>query len=199
MSITSVPLNTPISFMGEGIRPIPMETQILHLDHGYDWIWENQFDGLNRNRIRKAKKEGLTVTEDVSDAAIVYDNLYKANLEKRKGPKGLVYPKELFHQLAQCKRNVKFYFSLLNDQPIAGIIILYGNKEVSYWSGVTLSEYKKLNATQLLLDYAIQKAIEGNVSIFDFGASMGLPNVKKFKSLFGPEDVGYTIYEWKRF
>ena len=178
---------------------IEMSTQILHLQNGYEWIWENRFDSKNRNQIRKARKSGLIIADNLENSGEQYWQIYQTTIAGRGGKRNLVYPRELFHQLAMSPTNVKYYFALWNEKPIAGIIVLYGRKTAMYWNSVNYPEAKILCANQFLLDYAIQQAVENKITSFDLGASRGLPTVKSFKSAFGPEEVSYIIVEWAKY
>ena len=177
---------------------IPLSTQILPLENGYDWVWEQRFDSKNRNQIRKARKSGLTIMENYPDAGNIYWELYRESSESRKGNKGIRYPHKLFLELAKSMEHVKFYFAIWNEKPIAGIIVLYGNKTAMYWNAAVLPEGKTICANQLLLDQAIQDAVIRGILEFDFGASPGMESVYHFKTAFGPENVDYTILEFRK-
>lgn len=199
-SITPEPLKESLKSKVQSpkLKCILMETQILRLEKGYKWIWENRFDSKNRNQIRKARKSGLTLAENIPDSGRLYYQLYRETIITRKG-KGLVYPETLFIELAKSPEKAKYYFAFWNGKPVAGIIVLNGKGTAMYWSAVSLPEGKTLCANQLLLDHAIQNAAESGITIFDFGASKGLHAVKKFKSAFGGEEITYSIFEWNRY
>ncbi len=200
LSITPDPLKDSFKSKVQGpkLKSIMMKTQILRLDKGYDWLWENRFDSKNRNQIRKARKSGLVVAENLPNSGKLYSQMYHETIKSRKG-KGLVYPETLFVELAKSPEKVKYYFAFGNEKPVGAILVVYGKKAAMYWSAVVLPEGKTLCANQLLLDHAIQNAVLAEVAVFDFGASKGLPAVRQFKSAFGPEEISYNIWEFTKY
>jgi hypothetical protein len=159
-------------------------------DKSTDQIWKNYNEGLKRN-IRKALKSDLSFEKIRSRDEV--DQFYKLYLDSMKRNKALAkYPLELFHKIHDflIPELADIFFVKHQNQPIAGMVVIYSKDIVHYFHGGSDTEYLHLRPNDLLFHQAIQIAKEKEKSYFDF-----LGSDKKFLSLIQFKDKWGTQKE----
>lgn len=167
-------------------------THVLDLRGGWSAVWERKFTKKARNQCRMAWKKGVTVR--VAGGAADFESYYQIYCDstRRWGYANPPYPIALFGALAGIRGSgVELKMGLVNDRPVAGIILMHGRRSTLYWSGAMLKEAADYSVNNALLEVAVREACERGTVIFDFGASGELDSVREFKEQFGAVATGY--------
>jgi hypothetical protein len=169
-------------------------THVLDLTVGFEQLWNEAFSPKNRNKCRKAENAGVQAQNESTPAmARVYHEIYAAASAKW-GYTEPPYPPELFAALLESP-DAQLWIARLDQEPIAGTVLLRGSHDLLSWSTAILPGRQELAPNNALLRAAIEAACDAGVRYVDFGASEGLPGVAKFKESFGAQPQDYAIVE----
>lgn len=126
-------------FKWAGYRVEPRYTYSIDISSGTEDVW-NSFAGRLRQGIKKAGKDGITVTEgDKDDAYFIYDLLRKRNHAKfSKEYLGSVYDE--FHP-----DHMKIFIAKKGSERISGAIALLFKDRMSGWNGMPRVQGSNVN------------------------------------------------------
>lgn len=153
-----------------------------------DQIWKNYKDSLKRN-IKTALKSDLCFEKIKSREEV--DQFYHLYLDSMKRNKALAkYPIQLFYKIYDLlvPEFSDMLFMKYNNQPIAGMVVIYSEDTTHYFHGGSATEYLHLRPNDLLFHNAIKIAKEKGKSYFDFmGSSKKMLSLIQFKEKWGAE------------
>ena len=143
-------------------------TIALDLSLSLDEIWTQQFSSKNRNMIRKAEKEGVTIVE--SDDYETFRKLYDSTMTNLNAENYYFFPQSYYDEYkASFKDNSILCFAMLDGKVIAGSMFMFSENYAHYHLSARDREYSKYAANNLILWYGIQKAKERGCKWFHFG------------------------------
>lgn len=143
-------------------------TVALDLSLSLDEIWTQQFSSKNRNMIRKAEKEGVTIVE--SDDYETFRKLYDRTMTNLNAENYYFFPQSYYDEYkASFKDNCILYFAMLDGKVIAGSMFMFSEDYAHYHLSARDREYSKFAANNLILWHGIQKAKEKGCKWFHFG------------------------------
>ena len=138
------------------------------LDLTDDDIWMHQISSKNRNMIRKAEKEEVTIVE--SDDYETFRRLYDGTMTDLHAENFYFFPKSYYDEYKQTfKGESMLCFAMLDGKAIAGSMFMFSEDYAHYHLSARDREYSKYAANNLILWYAIQKAKERGCKWFHFG------------------------------
>jgi len=170
-------------------------THILSLRNGFDYIWTNDFTSKVRNQARKAEKSEVEVYADSSLNA--FETYYAMYLDsgKRWEQVADLHPFSLFANLAELRsEHVNLWLARIGNKVIAGVLNFSFGRQVMWWAAAYYKEYGMYCPNNLLLKTAITDACQRGFEVYNFGASMNLENVRRFKESFGAKRLDYPCY-----
>ncbi len=143
-------------------------TVALDLRLSLDDIWMQQFSSKNRNMIRKAEKEGVTIVE--SDNYEIFRRLYDGTMTDLNAENYYFFPQSYYEDYkASFKDNSILYFALLDDKAIAGSMFMFSEDYAHYHLSARDRKYSKCAANNLVLWHGIKKAKSRGCKWFHFG------------------------------
>lgn len=143
-------------------------TVALDLSLSLDEIWTQQFSSKNRNMIRKAEKEGVTIVE--SDDYETFRKLYDGTMTNLNAEDYYFFPQSYYDEYkASFKDNSILCFAMLDGKAIAGSMFMFSQDYAHYHLSARDREYSKYAANNLILWHGIQKAKERGCKWFHFG------------------------------
>lgn len=176
------------------------ETVILDLSKDYEDIWLNEYSSRNRNKIRKAQKDGYTpeiINNPSAKQINTFISLYLNSMEMAKAEDYYLFNQEFFYN----------NFSLLKDNSVL-INILHKNKDI-VCSSIFLfdgnffhyhlsgrSEAASNTANNYLLDEAVKYAKIIGATRFHFGGGRSSDrddSLLRFKSNFSKTRTPFYI------
>ncbi|NCP63921.1 MAG: FemAB family PEP-CTERM system-associated protein [Paraglaciecola sp.] len=152
---------------------------------------EALFDGFKsklRSQIRKAQKNGLTVS--LGNSAQLIDAFYQIFAENMRKLGSPVHGKKWFLALSQYyAEHMTLAVVYSDDLPIgAGIVLRQGNNMVIPWAS-TLASHNRLAPNMLLYWSLLEHACVSGCQQFDFGRSTFGEGTFKFKQQWGAEPI----------
>ena len=170
-------------------------TQIVELPHDPQRLFEGTFTSQNRNKIRKAEKNDVTVAcYDDATALQVYAELYARLASRLEVADPL--SRGLFAGLAACP-GVQVWLAHRQGQVIAGLLNFRWGGQIMNWGNVSSPESWKYAPNNLLHWKALQHAcldVDGP-RLYNFGSSAVSEKVHTFKKSFGAVDRSYARHE----
>ena len=162
-----------------------VKNYILEIDKDIDDIWR-KLNKKTRNAIRKAEKSGVRVEiGDVDDLSYYLPMIRDVIKRSPHTP----IPYEMIHRVIE--RDIgKLFIAYYKDKPVSGGIFLTFKGTVTYWSGASLSEFRRYQPSNLLHWEVIKWAFDEGYKNYDLGGAE-IPSIAKFKKGWGGREVYY--------
>lgn len=144
------------------------KTVKLNLSLSEDEIWMNQFSSKNRNVIRKAEKEGVTIVE--SQDYEFFRQMYDQTMRNVNAEDFYFFPAEYYEKFKESfGDNLILCFAMYEGKPISGSMFMFSKDYAHYHLSGRDKNYYKIAANNAVLWYGIQKAKERGCKWFHFG------------------------------
>lgn len=170
-------------------------TVSLDLSRSEDDIWMKQISSKNRNMIRKAEKEGVTIVE--SDDYDTFKQLYDGTMTNLHAEGFYFFPQEYYDEYKQSfKDKSMLCIAMYEGMPIAGSMFMFSDDYAHYHLSGRDREYSRYAANNLILWYAIRKAKERCCKWFHFGGGTTGnedDSLLKFKKEFSKTETEFWI------
>lgn len=176
-----------------GFVEVREAAQVLALDASYDEL-EGRFRPSARNKIRKARKAGVTVrrAEGEDDFLTYYSILEECRRRwgTSRGP-----GREFFVELSRLSADsVEMWLAVHEGSVIGGDLNFVEGGVVMNWGNVSTDAARSLAPSNLLHAWAIESASERGLRLYDLGSSAGIEGVRAFKASFGATEVQYRRF-----
>ena len=170
-------------------------TVSLDLTLSEDDIWKTQISSKNRNMIRKAEKEGVTIVE--SDDYETFKKLYDGTMTNLHAEDFYFFPQSYYDEYKQTfKDKSMLCLAMYDGNPIAGSMFMFSDDYAHYHLSGRDRDYSRYAANNLILWYAIKKAKERGCKWFHFGGgttSDESDSLLKFKKEFSKTKTEFWI------
>lgn len=150
-------------------------------------IWEN-ITSKNRNMIRKAQKNGISIYHgQYPEIYRIFREIYNGTMDKDNASEyyyfGEKFYDSILHDLSQ---NAQVFYAVYEDKVIAASIMLAANGKMNYHLSGSLREYSNLAPTNLLLyEAALWGYANGYKTLYlGGGVGSGEDSLFKFKKSF---------------
>ena len=172
-----------------------------------DYVWGN-FSGKNRNVIRKAVKEGVTI--HITDEPWIIDSfmeIYNETMDRDEAADYYYFTKEYYESLVEgLKGNYKFFYACKDDKIIAVSIILEANSRLHYHLSASKRDFQKYAPTNLLLWEVCKYGIARKCESLHLGGGVGSneDGLYKFKKSFNKNEnkqycIGKKVYDTDKY
>lgn len=204
------------------IRPTPREQHISpssymefhYHDHGFkvvdkevtsvvdlNRIDDDPFDIYNRscrNKVRKAKREDVEVSDHSHDWEAFYEILAETWDRHEKTPTHTL--PELRDLYRRFPDRVKLSMAYHEDEPVAGILQFFVSSTTNFhFYNCHREEYRDLAPVNLLIDTEIRRSLEEGFRYFDFGTTVENydwnDGLMTFKESFGAMGHFRNVFE----
>lgn len=150
-------------------------------------IWDNIIS-KNRNMIRKAEKNGVTVTMGMEPEQFAsFKKLYDATMHKDNA-EAYYYFGDAFYESVRLElaEHAQVFLASYEGKPIAGSIMIYANGKLNYHFSGSDWEYRTLAPTNLILYQAALWGSSQGFQTFHLGGGLGSQedSLYKFKRAF---------------
>ena len=165
----------------------------VHIDtRDEDEIWQN-FTSKNRNVIRKAQKNGITIKRGFSYELLKeFKSIYDATMDKDHAEEYYYFEDEFYRSIAEnFGDNASVFYATYEDRIIAASIMIYANSKMYYHLSGSIREYSSLAASNLMLyEAALWGSRQGNKYLY-LGGGLGSQedSLYKFKKAFNKTDT----------
>lgn len=144
------------------------KTVKLDLSLSEDEIWMKQFSSKNRNVIRKAEKDGVTIVE--SQDYDFFRQMYNQTMRNVNAEEFYFFPEEYYARFKETfGGDLMLCFAMYEGKPIAGSMFMFSKDYAHYHLSGRDKDYYKIAANNAVLWYGIQKAKERGCKWFHFG------------------------------
>jgi hypothetical protein len=170
-------------------------------------IWEN-IHSKNRNMIRKAEKNGITIEQgqgvDLFDKFI---EIYNATMDKDHAEEYYYFKRPFYESIHNDLRdNYEMFYAMYEGKPIAMSIMIYANGRLNYHLSGSDIEYRNLAPSNLLLYKAALWGCGQGMKTFHLGGGVGSgeDNLYKFKAAFNKVSdyqfsIGKQIFDQQKY
>ena len=169
-----------------------------------DLIMKNM-DSKNRNMVRKAIKNEVTVVQkDITEYDDFVD-LYIATMRKNNADEYYIFGNDYFEYLSNMKENACMFYAMYEDKPISGAIMFYNKHSMHYHLSGSDVLYRQFSPSNLMLYEAALWANSRGIKGFHLGGGMNPDDsLFGFKKQFNkngrlPFYVGRTIFSQEKY
>lgn len=172
------------------------KTVAFHLD-SIDCIWENMTSKC-RGKIRKAEKNGIEILHG-HDWSLYKDfmRIYNETMDKDNAIDYYYFKEDFYKSVHEdLSDNYEMFYAVYEGQIIAMSIMLFANKQMHYHLSGSLSQFKNLAPTNLLLCKAAEWGCEHGFKTLHMGGGVGSveDDLYKFKAGFNRQsDYQFSI------
>lgn len=149
--------------------------QVVHMDlESPETIWSN-LTGFNRNRVRKAIKNGVKIYNGrYPEIYEIFCKIYNSTMEKVGAENYYYFEPEFYTSvLNDLPQNAQVFYAIKDGTVIAACIVLAANGMMNYHLSGSVREYNSFAATNLLLyKAALWGTANGNKSLY-LGGGVG--------------------------
>jgi len=185
---THYPYDFQDSRVGQ-ITPLPS------IQEGFEELLMKSFQNPRPRNIRKAIKSDIQIhfSHHKEDIDFLFD-VHKDNIESIGG---LAKKKDFFESILDIcdEQDFRIYIATKDGVRIAGLLLFYFNKTVEYFTPATVSEFRNLQPSSLLIFEAMKDAIQNNYQYWNWGGTwQSQTGVYDFKKKWGAMDYPYYYY-----
>lgn len=195
--------------MNHKIAPSVFETRYLHdtifIDTDSPEVIMENMDSKNRNMVRKAVRNGVTIERRSIGQYQDFLPIYYETMQKDKADDYYYFEEEYFKAQLELKDNACIFYALLEGEPIAASIMLYNDNFIHYHLAGTVTEYRKYAPSNLLLYESACWASKRGIKKFHIGGGMEQDDsLFRFKKQFNkngrlPFLIGRTVFDHERY
>ena len=185
--------------------PLAFELRYLHdtifIDTSTPEVIMANMDCKNRNMVRKAVKNGVTIERKPIEAYEEFLRMYEETMKKDQASQYYFFKRDYFAEQSSLKDHACIFYAKKEGLPIAGAIFYFNDRFLHYHLAGTHTEYRKYAPSNLMLYEAACWANEKGIGMFHLGGGMSQDdNLFGFKKQFNkngrlPFWVGRTIFD----
>ena len=191
-----------------GVPRVRHTVHVLDLEGGFDVVWRKRFSSNTRNKMRKAQRSSVTITQDPPSRAIaIFYQLYLRSIErwasKEREPAAIARlrwrwqrrePLEKFRAVARgLGGDLRTWLAWVDGRPAAAILVIVDGPNAVYWrAAMDVALAGPARANYLLQLRAIEDACAAGCRYYHMGESS--PSIAEFKSAFGARPWRYDEY-----
>lgn len=170
-------------------------------------IWENIIS-KNRNAIRKAEKNGITIEHGKGvDLLDIFTEIYNATMDKDHAEAYYYFKRSFYESIDRdLKENYEVFYAMYEGRPIAMSIMIFANGRLNYHLSGSDMVFRNLAPSNLLLYKAALWGYEQGFRTFHLGGGVGSgeDNLYKFKAAFNKNSdyqfsIGKEIFDHDRY
>lgn len=170
-------------------------------------IWDNIIS-KNRNMIRKAEKNGITIEHGKGmDLLDKFTEIYNATMDKDHAEEYYYFKRPFYESIdSDLQDNYEMFYAMYEGRPIAMSIMIFANGRLNYHLSGSDIEYRKLAPSNLLLYKAALWGYEQGCKTFHLGGGVGSgeDNLYKFKAAFNKNSdyqfsIGKEIFDQEKY
>lgn len=170
-------------------------------------IWDNIIS-KNRNMIRKAEKNGITIEHGKGmDLLDKFTEIYNATMDKDHAEEYYYFKRPFYESIDRdLQDNYEMFYAMYEGRPIAMSIMIFANGRLNYHLSGSDIEYRNLAPSNLLLYKAALWGYEQGCKTFHLGGGVGSgeDNLYKFKAAFNKNSdyqfsIGKEIFDQEKY
>jgi CelD/BcsL family acetyltransferase involved in cellulose biosynthesis len=165
----------------------------IRLDAGFDVVWSG-FKPSARNKVRKARKAGVTVRRASSESDFLSYHEMLLECCGRWGERE-IFGRTFFAHLSRLDTElVQMWLAEHEGNVIGGDLNFAAHGRIMNWGNVSRTSALRLAPNNLLHAAAMEDGADRGYVEYDLGASAGIAGVDSFKAAFGTTLVPLIHY-----
>ena len=180
--------------------------QTIYMDTSSEEIIFQNMTSKNRNMVRKAEKNGITIMMDSGEHMDEFIKIYEETMDKNHAEDYYYFDRNYFSYLFEhLKGHICVFYAIYESKIISASIFLYDNVFMHYHLSGTLNAYRNLGANNLILYEGAKFASAHHLTSFHLGGGIenedALFSFKKHFNRNGRLDfyIGRMIFDEKAF
>ncbi len=159
---------SPADLTAKGYKLRDTQTYRVDLSGGADEVWSHLKPAM-RNKVHKAEKSGVVVTQDTSPdfPRRFYDMLQAVFNRQGLTPTYKLERVETIVQTLSKTHNLVTLTAWKDDQALACVLALVDHHTAYFWGGASYETAYPLGANDLIHWHALQLAIERGLTVYD--------------------------------
>jgi serine/alanine adding enzyme len=154
----------------------------LTLPGSADELWSG-FKSKLRSQIRSGEKHDFAIGWGGLECLDAFYQVFSRNMRDLGTP---VYSRRFFATiLTQFSGRAELCIMRLKGQPVAGALLMHGDRVSEVPSASSLREFNATNANMVMYWHLLRRAVERGQHVFDFGRSTVDSNTYRFKKQWG--------------
>lgn len=194
LTLTSSPFNNTIEpiFSDVTDRRYSQITHFINNSDSEDYLL-TLIDSSAKRNIKKAIKEGITVSTDNLDAVDFIKKTHVENMAVIGGNAKSYDFFEKFPKYFEENKNYKINVAYHNNNPVAALLTFYYNKTVEYFTPVIKEQYRNKQPLALILFETMKDAIMDGYQFWNWGGTwLTQSGVYQFKKKWGATERIYN-------
>ena len=185
--------------------PLVMETRYLRdtifIDTESPELIMANMDGKNRNMVRKAIKNNVTIIKKDITEFDDFLSMYNETMKKNGADDYYIFDRAYFDSLIDLKDNAFILYAMYENMPISASIMYFNDRYMHYHLSGSRTEFRKYSPSNLLLYEAACMASKMGIKKFHLGGGMAPDDsLFGFKKQFNKNGhakfvVGRTIFD----
>ncbi len=176
------------------------DTAYIDLSQSEDEIWNNM-SSTHRNRVRKARTEGLTVENAAACQASIdlFYEMYIKTMIKNNAEQYYFFSREFFYRmLHHLKDSSSLFFVKLGSKVISGVYLLHHGEKLHYHFNASDTDYLRYGSNNLLIYETALWGKEQGYSVYHLGGGYtGEDKLFRFKRKFSRNNL-FKFYIGKK-
>ena len=187
------------------VAPELFETRYMHdviyIDTASPELIMKNMDSKNRNMVRKAIKNDVTIERKPIGDYKEFLSMYEETMLKDNADEYYTFHEDYFKAQQALSEHASIFYAMKDGKPIAGAIMYYNDKFIHYHLAGTHTEFRKYSPSNLLLYEVACWASEKGIQKFHLGGGMTQDdNLFGFKKQFNrngrlPFVIGRTVFD----
>ena len=160
-------------------------TFLIPLEDDPDEVWKRALHSNVRNKVRKARKEGIQVESGPHLTGDFYE-IYSHNLRDLGTP---VMPESFFQSVVSTfGEQARVYVARLEGRPVGAKLVLFDKDAVHFVWAASIRRFLRLGPTPLLNWEALKDACLRGMRVCDMGRSTKGSGPEQFKKYWGGQE-----------
>ena len=173
----------------------------IYMDTSSPELIMANMDTKNRNMVRKAVKNGVTIERRPIEDYEEFLPMYQETMERNRADEYYIFDREYFELQKKLSNNACFFYAMYDGRPVAGAIMYYNDRFMHYHLAGTHTEYRQFSPGNLMLYEAACWASKRGITRFHLGGGMNPDDsLFGFKKQFNkngrlPFWIGRTVFD----
>jgi len=189
LAISFPPGVEPLENVGPFVRETTT-THVLQTEGDWDCTWRN-FDKGCREAVRRARRLGVECKREETESAVTdHWEVVRSCFEKWK-----LDPQPTYEFVRDAARSPhgRLFQAVREGEVVVSLLAFLYREELFFWQGARAAGKCPPGANNLLYAEVIRTACERGCRTANFGGSLGVRGIEKFKEEFGARKVPFTI------
>ncbi|WKY44629.1 peptidoglycan bridge formation glycyltransferase FemA/FemB family protein [Eubacteriaceae bacterium ES2] len=170
----------------DGISENRKVNETICMDTSSVAVIQKNLTSRNRNKLRKAQKNHITIQMDQGEKFKSFEAIYNQTMDRKKADSYYYFDQSYYGIINhEMKENLLYFYACYQDQIIAAALFLHNDEFMHYHLSGTLDGYRNLGAMNLILYEAALWAQQQDIKKLHLGGGLSMhDSLFEFKKQF---------------